>query len=608
MTRIFLGAGTLRQAGADAASWAVAIGIAAVLRFEFDLTAVDWSGAATVALLAAALQLVIGSGVGLYAGRWRFGSFEEVVHVVRAVAITAVLLAFLDRFFLDHLVPVSATLGGGVMALILMAGTRYSWRLVNEKNRRPSPDEAKRVVVFGAGEAGAQIVTAMLRDPRSPYFPVALVDDDPSRRNLSIKGVKVEGTLEDLEHVSRRHRAGSVLIAIPSADSEVVRRANEAATRAGLEASILPSVGELVDGSVKPTDIRKVDERDLLGRHQIDLNVEAIADFLTGRRVLVTGAGGSIGSELCRQINRFDPASLVMLDTDESNLHRTELSMHGRALLDSPHLVIASIRDAERIHEVFATHRPEVVFHAAALKHLPLLELHPAEAVKTNVIGTLNVLEAARSAGVDTFVNISTDKAADPTSTLGYTKRIAERLTAHFDGEAAGSYLSVRFGNVLGSRGSVIDAFKKQIALGGPVTVTHPDVKRYFMTVEEAVQLVIQAGALDSNREVLVLDMGKPVLISDVAKRMIEHSHRPIDIEFTGLRPGEKLEEVLFSADEAPERRHHPLILHVAVDPLEPAALGGLVELKPAEMRAEFATFARPEAPRVLLGDTLTNG
>ncbi|MEA2932686.1 MAG: hypothetical protein QOI56_1471, partial [Actinomycetota bacterium] len=302
---------------------------------------------------------------------------------------------------------------------------------------------------------------------------------------------------------------------------------------------------------------------------QIETDLGAIAGDLAGKRVLVTGAGGSIGSELCRQLDRFDLGELMMLDRDESALHAVQLSLRGRATLDSPELILADLRDADTVRAVFAARRPEVVFHAAALKHLPLLESHPGEAVKSNIWGTLTVLEAAH--GVERFVNISTDKAADPCSVLGYSKRITERLTSHFSVTTGRAYLSVRFGNVLGSRGSVLTTFNQQVDRGGPVTVTHPDVTRYFMTVEEAVQLVIQAGAIGRPGEALVLDMGSPVSIAEVARLVAARSERPVTIEFTGLRPGEKLHEVLLAADEVDVRPAHPLISHVPVPPLDPA-------------------------------------
>jgi FlaA1/EpsC-like NDP-sugar epimerase len=351
---------------------------------------------------------------------------------------------------------------------------------------------------------------------------------------------------------------------------------------------VLPPVEELLAvTTVTVSDIRPITEVDLLGRHQVDTDVESIAGYISGRRVLVTGAGGSIGSELCRQIARFEPKKLVMLDHDESGLHGTQLAVEGRALLATRSLVVCDIRDEIALKAVFAEHRPEVVFHAAALKHLPLLEMWPAEAVKTNVIGTKNVLDAAENFGSAKFVNISTDKAADPSSVLGYTKRVAERVTAATGVQAKGTYLSVRFGNVLGSRGSVLTTLREQIRAGGPVTVTHPDVTRYFMTVEEAVQLVIQAGAVGRGGEVLVLDMGKPVRISEVAERLVGEASEAVEIVYTGLRQGEKLHEDLFARGELGERPVHALISHVRVPPLEGSECGQLeVVASPSELKS----------------------
>jgi FlaA1/EpsC-like NDP-sugar epimerase len=324
-------------------------------------------------------------------------------------------------------------------------------------------------------------------------------------------------------------------------------------------------VSQLFSPAIGIADIRPVTDEDLLGRRAIDTRVEEIAGYLQDRRVLVTGAGGSIGSELCRQISRFAPSDLIMLDRDDSGLHDVQLSIDGRAMLDSRSLVVCDIRDRSALADVFDEHRPEVVFHAAALKHLPLLEMWPAEAVKTNVFGTQNLIDVAKRARVAKFINISTDKAANPTSVLGYSKRVAERLIAAAGADASGAYLSVRFGNVLGSRGSVLTTFRQQIAADGPVTVTHPEVTRYFMTVEEAVQLVIQGGAIGENGEALVLDMGEPVRIAEVARQLVAQANRQVGIVYTGLRPGEKLHEDLLGAGEVDLRPHHPLISQVIV-------------------------------------------
>jgi FlaA1/EpsC-like NDP-sugar epimerase len=328
---------------------------------------------------------------------------------------------------------------------------------------------------------------------------------------------------------------------------------------------VLPSVRELLDGEVGLGDIRTPDARDLLGRHHIETDLELVAEYLRGRRVAVTGAGGSIGSELCRQLLAFEPAELIMIDRDESALHAVQLSIEGQALLNTPSTVLLDIRDRNRVKRLFMERRPEIVFHAAALKHLPLLEAYPVEALKTNVWGTLAVLEAAQAVGVERFVNISTDKAANPCSTLGYSKRVAEGLTAGINLKASGRYLSVRFGNVLGSRGSVLTTFRTQLEAGGPLTVTHPDVTRFFMTVEEAVQLVVQAAAIGRGGEVLVLDIGEPVRIADVAEQLARTVDPPCEISFVGLREGEKLHEELFGAGESPQPSAHPLIRSVSV-------------------------------------------
>ncbi len=557
------------QAAADVACWIAALALAAALRLDLNLSTFRLDRFILAVPIAVDAQLLGGWLAGLYRGRWRFGSFEEVAALARATAFTTAVLFLCNLLLSPQSLPRSAVIAGGVIAMVMMGSVRYVWRLNIDRRLRPGEEGRRRLIVFGAGDAGFQVLTAILRDPNSRYFPVAALDDDPAKSNLRILGVSVRGDRGRLAHVARETDADTLLIAIPSAGSALVGELTGLARTLDLEVKVLPPVSELPD-TVDVGHIRDVSEEDLLGRHQIETDVESIAGYLTGKRVLVTGAGGSIGSELCRQITRYGPAELVMLDRDESALHAVQLSIEGRALLDSDNLVIADIRDADAMCRVFKGHRPEVVFHAAALKHLPLLERHPDEAVKTNVHGTLNVLEAACEIGVEHFVNISTDKAANPISVLGHTKRIAERLTAHFGATADGSYLSVRFGNVLGSRGSVLTTFRRQVSSGGPITVTHPDVTRYFMTVQEAVQLVIQAGAIGDSGEALVLDMGEPVRIAEVAERLARSHDEPVEVVYTGLRKGEKLHEELFGDNEPDVRPVHELISHVDVPPLAP--------------------------------------
>lgn len=560
------------QAGFDAGCWFVALHLAALLRFDFARSRIDEVTLLVAALLVAAAQVVIGRLAGLYIHRWRYGTFEEVgAATLSAGALTAV--ATVVNLF-GRPLPVSVPLLAGPVALCGMIAGRAAWRVLLERATRPSEESSERVIVFGAGDGGLQVVRAMLSSPNSPYIPVALLDDNPDLRNLRVKSVRVVGGRAWIKTAAERFRATKLVVAVPSASSELMRDLVALADEAGLGTLVLPPVAELFGSAVQLGDIRELTEADLLGRRELNTDVEQVAGYLTGRRVLVTGAGGSIGSELCRQLHKFAPASVVMLDRDESALQAVQISIEGRGLLDSRDLVVASIRDRDRLVEVFQEHRPEVVFHAAALKHLSLLEMHPEEGFKTNVLGTQNMLSVCAEFGVETFVNISTDKAADSTSVLGRTKRLAEQLTAHAALEASGTYLSVRFGNVLGSRGSVIPLFRAQIERGGPVTVTHPDVTRFFMTIEEACQLVIQAGASSASGEVMVLDMGEPVPIVDLARRLIAESDRRIDIQFTGLRPGEKLHEVLFGPDEDPQPSEHPLISRVKVPSLDPVALG----------------------------------
>ena len=581
------------QVGLDAVAWAAAIVVATMLRYDFNVQSINWTRLLLLIPVAIIIHAVVGTAGGLYRGRWRFGSFEEVAALTRCVVVATVSLAFVNRFLFGYLIPVSATVLAGCLALLFMAGARYTWRLILERRMRPSAETAVRVLVFGAGEGGLQVINATLRNPSSPYLPVALLDDDPYKQHLRINGVPVSGDRTRLAEVARTFDAAALVIAIPSAGAGLITELSNQAVAAGLDVMVLPPVRELFGSAVGVGDIRPISEVDLLGRHEVDTDVSSISTYITGRRVLVTGAGGSIGSELCAQLYLFAPDQLVMLDRDESALHAVQLSIEGRALLDSPNLVVADLRDGERMAQVFAEHRPEVVFHAAALKHLSLLERHPLEGVKTNVVGTNTLLELALEYEVDRFVNVSTDKAADPQSVLGFTKRVAERLTASAARRSNGGFLTVRFGNVLHSRGSAMGVFETQVQAGGPITVTHPEVSRYFMTVEEAVQLIIQAGAIGRGGEALVLDMGDPVRIADIAERMAARSDRPIEIVYTGLRPGEKLHEVLIGANEQPAQSAHPLISAVEVEPLDNRCIEQLVTTDGAELIARLAELCR---------------
>ncbi|MGB6057501.1 MAG: nucleoside-diphosphate sugar epimerase/dehydratase [Microthrixaceae bacterium] len=559
----------LVQAVIDFAAWTVALWLATYFRYEMAASEVSLIDVFSVSALACLLQLILGRASGLYVHRWRYGTYEEISATMKVVLMVAPVIIVANLLWpYSHALPTSATISAGFISLMFMFSARFVWRYQREAWSLAADEGRGRAIVIGAGEGGLQIVSAMLK--AGPWHPVAILDDNRDLKNLRVKGVPVCGDRNAMQEVARRFNADAAIIAIPSASSEDVRDLAELADNAGLEVMILPPVGELFGTGVGVSDIRPLTEADLLGRREISLDIESVAGYLTGKRVLVTGAGGSIGSELCRQIHRFAPSSLIMLDRDESALQAVQLSIEGRSLLNTRQLVIGCIRDKERMAQVFTEHQPHVVFHTAALKHLPLLEMYPEEGWKTNVSGTQNLLELAGEFNVERFVNISTDKAADATSVLGETKRAAERLTAHASKKQSGTYLSVRFGNVLGSRGSVLPLFRSQIEQGGPVTVTHPEITRFFMTIPEACGLVIQAGALDSDGEVLVLDMGEPVKIASLAKRLIAESGKRVEIVYTGLRDGEKLHEVLFSDDELGGPSEHPLIMRVDVPSISP--------------------------------------
>ena len=559
---------TVAEAGYDAVAWIcgllVATGAASGLAGVHLGRTVLWYGALGMC------ALVAGSGLaaGLYRGRHLRGSREEVKAVMLAATLVACCLVLVSPVLTSsQRVRPQTVVVGAALALVAMLGARYVAFAARLRSRPPALTAVK-IIVFGAGEAGTQLIRRLTTQSDVAYRPVAILDDDPAKRRLRIHGVPVLGGRGQMAEVAAGTGAKVLVIAIAAETGKVIDDLTEAAERCGLIPKVIPSLRELLTGHAQIEGVRDPRISDLLGRRAVTSDVALVREQIAGQRVLVTGAGGSIGAELCRQLHQLGPAQLIMLDRDESALHAVELMLHGRALLDSEETVLADIRDRRRVREVFEWFRPGIVFHTAALKHLPLLEGCPAEALKSNVLGTLTVLEAAADHGVHSFVNISTDKAANPVSVLGYSKRITERITADMSARAGGQFLSVRFGNVLGSRGSVLTALSVQVAAGGPVTVTDPEVRRYFMLAEEAVHLVLQAAAIGRGGEVLVLDMGEPVRIADMARRMAANSGREVDIVFTGLRPGEKLCEDRLGQGENDLRPYHPLISQVPVPPL----------------------------------------
>lgn len=558
----------------DAALWATMFIIALWMRYDFSVDQLSHSlGTGRFYAVLGSLvgiSCVIGWLTGLYRGRYVPGSALEssVLTFAFATASGIVFVGYLAGGQFEG-VPRSNPIVAGAFSILSALVLRSMVRRKRLFGAGASKD-AERALVFGAGDGGLQLVRQLRRSEVSRFNPVGILDDDPSKRNMLIEGVRVYGGRERLVELARRSGASTLLVAVPSLPKDELIDIRDRAEAAGLRVLVLPPLDSMMRGRVAATELREINVNDLLGRQPAHLNQTQIAEYLRGKRIMVTGAGGSIGSELCRQIMRFRPAELMMLDRDESGLHSVQLSIHDQAMLDGDDTILASIRDRESINDIFAERKPQIVFHAAALKHMPLLEHYPIEALKTNVLGTLNLLDAASMSGVETFVNISTDKAANPSSALGTSKRIAERLTAaEASSNPNAKYVSVRFGNVLGSRGSVLTVFEKQIKDGGPLTVTDPEVDRFFMTIPEACQLVLQAAAVGSSGNTLVLDMGEPVKIAEVAKTLIEQSGKQIEIVYTGLRDNEKLSEELFDNTEEPRiSSKHEALSEVQVPPL----------------------------------------
>ena len=551
------------QAIWDASSWVIALLIATFLRYDGNPATQVVINALVIGVILGIDQVVLSWAVQRIRGRRIIGSFDEI-SVLTFTAAAVTLIGTIIVFIFDPApVPRSVPFIAGAIALTFMLGGRFTLRAYRQ--RSIFSQENERVLIYGAGESGDQIIRQMLASPSSKFRPVALIDDNPRKKNLRVHGVRVVGTSASLEQVIRRTGASTLIVAIAGIDSRQLLELDQRCKALNVDLRVIPTTSEIIGGAVKLGDISHVTDEDLLGRRQIETDEAGIREMLKGKRILITGAGGSIGSELARQVYRYQPAFVGILDRDESAIHATQLSIDGQGLLDSDNLILADIRDREWIREVMSSIKPDIIFHAAALKHLPLLERFPEEGHKTNVMGTKNVLEAAQECNVNVFINISTDKAADPSCVLGRTKLMTERMTASIQSNNGDRYMSVRFGNVLGSRGSVLTAFRHQIANGGPVTVTDPNVTRYFMTIPEAVHLVLQAAVIGDHSETLILDMGEPIKIDDVAKQMIEKSGRDIQIIYTGLRIGEKTTESLFSIHEEVTSRLHPLIFHTHV-------------------------------------------
>lgn len=592
----------LAVAVVDGAGWAVALGTACALRFDFDIARVDVSETAQLAGIALGTMLSGGLITRSYPGRYPTGSLDDAISLARVTAMGGAATFAVTLADVTAAIPRSVPVIAAALAFAISAAARLLVRAHKVRRARPHPASATRVIVYGSGVHGEALIRLMVSGGAGHHLPVAVLDDDLPRHSR-VAGVPVQGGIGDLAAVARRTKAQVLVVAVPEPDPARLRAIVAAASDASLDVKVAHPLHDMLRPWPKFSHLRDLDVVGLLGRKQVHIDTNAIADELAGRRVLVTGAGGSIGSELCRQIHRFQPGELLMLDRDESALHAVRLSLFGKADLDSADIILADIREADELRELFLRRKPDVVFHAAALKHLSMLERFPEQAWKTNVLGTQNVLDAARAAGVRKFVNISTDKAANPTSVLGRSKRIGERLVADAATRTDGSFLSVRFGNVLGSRGSVLATFTEQLAAGLPLTVTHPEATRFFMTIPEAVELTIQATVIGSSGEALVLDMGEPTRITELATMLMAISGRRSRIVFTGLCDGEKLHEELFADDELDHRPLHPKISHISVPALDPAGLcAQAARLGGPEAMTRFASAPASVIPQTQLG------
>lgn len=546
---------------------AVSYWVTALIRFNFNLSkefsSVIWSRIPIVLLI----YVVLFSALKLYSSLWTVAGLEEYVKVVTA-NIAASLLTVFFGFLIAPRVPLSISLFSSTLILLGTLGFRIIFRIYRRLNMIAVPKSKKtekNILIIGAGEAAALVIKEVKNHRQMNIGIVGLLDDDDYKQNAYVGGYPVLGKTEDVIDVVDEFNVDEIIFAIPSIPPSEKKRILELSQKSKAKLKTLPGMYELVQNGFSYNQIRDVDVTDLLGRKEIILNNEEIKGYITGKVVLVTGGGGSIGSELCRQITQLMPKRLIIVDIYENNAYdiQNELLMHNTNL--DLKVLIASVRDREKIDSIFESEKPDVVFHAAAHKHVPLMETSPGEAIKNNVFGTLNVAQAAAKFKVQKFILISTDKAVNPTNIMGATKRLCEMIIQTMNAENKDTdYVAVRFGNVLGSNGSVIPLFKKQIADGGPVTLTHKEITRYFMTIPEAVQLVLQAGSYAQGGEIFVLDMGQPVKIYDLAENLIRLSgftpNVDMDIEITGLRPGEKLYEELLMAEEGLSHTRNPLI------------------------------------------------
>lgn len=539
-----------------------------LVRFDFE-PPTDWQGVMWKTLwVVVAVKMIAFYALQMFQGWWKYVSLRDVTQLAKGLAVGSIGFMVINVFVISGgAFPRSIYILDFGLALFLIGGARGSLRILREAARSMQFSRADKInlLIIGAGDTGETLLREIQKNPNLPYRPIGFLDDDAYKHGLRIHGVPVLGAVSSLSEAVEKHGIAQIIIAMPSARREQMRRVIDATKATDVNTKILPAVEAILEGRVSLGQLREVSISDVLGREPVKLDTNSIGRFIEGQRVLVTGAGGSIGSEICRQVLRFNPARLIMVERGETPLffiHGELKEDHGDVL--EPY--IASVTDRSRMEQIFAEHNPDVVIHAAAYKHVPLMEMHPCEAVLNNVVGTQVVSDLAGEHGVGTFVLISTDKAVNPTSVMGVTKRVTELFVlSREDSYDETDYCVVRFGNVLGSNGSVVPIFRDQIERGGPVTVTHPEMTRYFMTIPEASQLVLQAAAIGNGGEMFILDMGQPVKIADLARDMIRLSgltEDEIEIVYTGPRPGEKLfEELTLAAEDVDTTRHDKIFV-----------------------------------------------
>jgi len=520
----------------------------------------------------------------LYNRVWSVASARELLTIGYAVSIS-VLVASGMQFIVKNDIYFRVMAITWMLHIIMIGGSRFLLRIINDKESFQNTDYLKRVLIVGAGQGGTMLVRNLKHTPNPDSIPVAFVDDDPYKQHLKIMDVTVKGTTKDIPKIVKDEQIDEIIIAIPSLGKFGTKSIYDRCVETEVKVKTMPKIEDVMTGKVSVSDMKEVNIEDLLGREEVILDMVSISKKIKDRTVLVTGAGGSIGSEICRQVLSFQPKKLVLLGHGENSIYNIHMELI-RKISSYTELVpvIADVQDRNRVFEVVREHAPNVIYHAAAHKHVPMMEYNPREAVKNNIFGTKNIADAAHELNVSNFVLVSTDKAVNPTNVMGATKRIAEMIIQNLAQSSNTKFVAVRFGNVLGSRGSVIPLFKQQILAGGPVTVTHPEMTRYFMTIPEASRLVLQAGTLANGGEVFVLDMGEPVKIVDLARNLIQlsgFSEYEIPIEYTGIRPGEKMYEELLNEEEIQEEHIYPKIHVGRSTPLEQAELFDLLNKLP---------------------------